>query len=260
MNGFRAVTVAARAALAVLLCLAPARGEAAESAFTVSQVQVFLSAKAKSQVVTVRNVSPTALRFQLNVFAWDQTPEGEMILAPTTDIVFFPPLFALAPGEERNVRIGAATPPSATGEKTYRLFIEELPGPEGAPAGGSPGQVTIRTRLGLPIFLEPPKAAVGGRIEALAVRDGRVAFEVRNTGNVHFVTQAVRIDGYGAGGDPVVQGALEGWYVLPGGKRIYDVALPPDKCPAVKVVSVEVHTAQAVFAERLDVPPAACRR
>ena len=236
-------------------------GEAAwASTFTVSRVQVFLSAKAKSEVLTVRNVSTERVRFQLSVFAWDQTPQGEMVLAPTKDIVFFPPLFTLAPAEERNIRVGAATPPSAS-EKTYRIFIEELPRLDGAPPSGPPGQVTIRTRLGIPIFLRPPREVAGGRLEALALRDGRVSSQLRNTGNVHFVARAVRITGYGAGGETVVEGALEGWYVLAGGTRIYELELPPDKCPAVTAVSIEVQTPQATFTERLGVTTlTACRR
>jgi fimbrial chaperone protein len=260
LNLSRAPTWAATAGFVLLLSLALIRVEAASaSTFTVSRVQVFLSAKAKSEVLTVRNVSTETLRFQLSVFAWDQTPQGEMVLAPTRDIVFFPPLFALAPGEERNIRVGAATPPAAS-EKTYRLFVEELPRPEGGSPGGPPGQVTIRTRLGIPIFLRPPNEVAGGRLEAVALRDGRVSFDVRNTGNVHFVPQAVRITGYGPGGETVTQGMLEGWYILAGGTRTYELDLPADKCPGVIAVSIEVRTAQAAFTERLDVTPTACRR
>jgi fimbrial chaperone protein len=252
------VAAAARVALLLLLTLGPEEAAAA-STFTVNRVQVFLSPRAKSETLTVRNVSGGTLRFQLSVFAWDQTPQGEMVLAPTRDIVFFPPLFTLAPGEERTIRIGTATPPAAS-EKTYRLFIEELPRLEGASPSRPPGEVTVRTRLGIPIFLRPPNQLSGGRLEALVLRDGRVSFEVRNTGNVHFVVQTIRITGHGAGGETVVQGALEGWYILAGGMRIYELELPPDKCPAVTAVSIEVQTPQATFTERHDATPTACRR
>jgi len=254
----RAPAWATTAGAVLLLSLALSQGEAAEaSTFTVSRVQVFLSASAKSETLTVRNASADTLRFQLSVFAWDQTPQGEMVLVATKDIVFFPPLFMLAPREERNIRIGAATPPGAA-EKTYRLFIEELPRQDGGAPGAPPGQVAIRTRLGIPIFLRPPKEVTGGGLQAVALRDGRLSFEVRNRGNVHFVVQGIRITGYGAGGEAVVNGALEGWYILGGGTRIYELELPTDKCPTVKAVSIEVQTAQATFTERLDVPSTAC--
>src|SRR5262245_59654011 len=94
---------------------------AAQATFTISRVQVFLSPAVKSEVLTLANVSAAPLRFQLNVFAWDQSPQGEMVLTPTRDIVFFPPLLTLAPGEQRNIRVGTATPPGSS-EKTFRLF------------------------------------------------------------------------------------------------------------------------------------------
>lgn len=246
--------------LVLLLSLALGQGAPTwASTFTVDRVQIFLSGRAKSDGITVRNVSAETLRFQLSVSGWDQTPHGEMALASTQDIVFFPPLFSLTPGEERHIRIASATPPGAS-EKTYRLFIEELPTLGAGAPGGPPGQVTIRTRLGIPIFLRPSTEVAGGRLEALSLRDGRISFVVRNTGTVHFLVQAVSITGYGSTDDVVVQGALEGWYILAGGTRQYDLDLPANKCAAVKVVSLEVRTAQATFTERLEVSPNACPR
>jgi fimbrial chaperone protein len=247
---------AVTASLVFLLSLSLSQGLPAwASTFTVDRVQIFLSARAKSDGLTVRNVSAETVRFQLSVFAWDQTAQGEMALASSPDIVFFPQLFALAPGEERHVRIGSVTLPAAS-EKTYRLFIEELP----TLGGGAPGQVAIRTRLGIPIFLRPPTEVIAGRLETLSLREGRVSFAVRNTGTVHFIVQGISITGYGSAHDVVVQGALEGWYVLAGGARQYELELPSDKCPAIKIVSLEVRTAQATFTERLEVSPYACSR
>jgi len=229
---------------------------ASASTFTVSRVHVFLSTRQKSELVKVRNDSDVALRFQVSVFAWEQSAQGEMVLAATRDIVFFPPLFALKPGEERNLRIGTSAP-SASVEKTYRLFIEELPSQEGGP--GPPGQVAIRTRLGIPIFLRPVKEATGGRVEQVGVREGRLAFTVRNTGNVHLLAQAIRVTGYGAAGETVLEGKLEGWYVLAGGTRLHDLELPADKCPLLRTIAIEVQTPQAAFTERVDLPTAGCR-
>jgi fimbrial chaperone protein len=247
----------ARLALVLFLSLCPG-ALASASTFTVDRVQIFLSARAKSDGLTVKNVSADTLRFQLSVFAWDQTSQGEMVLASTQDVVFFPQLFTLAPGEERHVRIGSATSPAAS-EKTYRLFVEELPPVAGGAPGSPPGEVALRTRLGIPIFLRPPKEVTGGRLETLALQGARLSFAVRNTGTVHFVVQGISITGYGAAGDVVAQATLEGWYILAGGARRYELQLPADKCPAIKAVSVEVRTAQATFTERLELTPNACR-
>jgi fimbrial chaperone protein len=242
----------------VALALSVLTGSAsAQATFTISRVQVFLSNAVKSEVLTLANVSGGPLRFQLSVFAWDQNAQGEMVLTPTRDIVFFPPLLSLAAGEQRNIRVGTATPPGAS-EKTFRLFVEELP-PLTAPSAGGPAEVKIRTRLGIPIFLAPPQAVRGGRVDALAVRDGRLSFELRNTGNVHLMAQTIRVVASGQGGEVVTETALEGWYLLAGGTRLYDLELPRDKCPSVHAIAVEVTTAQAVYSGRLAVPSGACR-
>jgi fimbrial chaperone protein len=241
---------------AVLLALALSQGEAAWAGeFTLNRVKIFLSAKTRSEMITVTNRSAETLRFQLNVVTWDQDPRGEMVLAPTKDIVFFPPLFTLAPGQQRNIRVGTATPPG-TRERTYRLFIEELPA--AAAPTPEPGQVRVLTKMGLPIFLQPAKPVAAGRVEGLTLQRGVVSFQVRNEGNVHVAVQQVRITGRGPAGEVVLQGALEGWYILAGGTRAYEFPLPAGECPDVKVVSVEIQTAEATFAGRLDAASGAC--
>ncbi len=176
------------------------------STFTVNPVQLVLTGRARSALLTLTNTSPEPLRFQLSVVAWDQSPQGELVLTPTRDIAFFPRLLSLGPGEERKVRVGALVPPGTT-EKTYRIFVEELPPRE--PPGGEPGaRVRVLTRMGIPIFLRPANPVVEGRIEAAEVRNGRLSFRLVNRGTVHFLVQEVRLTGLGAGGEPVLSGDL----------------------------------------------------
>ena len=74
-------------------------------------------------LLTLRNESNETLQFQLSVFAWTQSPLGQMELEPTEDVVFFPTLLTLKPKETRRVRVGSATPQDVR-EKTYRIFVE----------------------------------------------------------------------------------------------------------------------------------------
>jgi fimbrial chaperone protein len=98
------------------------------------------------------------LQFQLSVFAWAQSPSGEMQLEPTEDIVFFPTLLTLKPNETRRVRVGSATTQEVR-EKTYRIFVEELP-PAGTVAGSG---VRVLTKMGIPIFVRPVKKSLRQR-------------------------------------------------------------------------------------------------
>src|SRR5688572_14556672 len=91
-----------RTALAGLLALALlAVPLTAATTFSVNPTRIHLSQRASSALLSLRNDSAQALRFELSVFSWSQSASGEMTLEPTEDIVFFPSLLALAPSEER---------------------------------------------------------------------------------------------------------------------------------------------------------------
>jgi hypothetical protein len=97
-----------------------------------------------------------------------------------------------------------------------------------------------------------------GRIEGIALRHGRLTFQVKNSGNVHFMEQAVRVRGVGASDDSLFDHQEAGWYVLAGASRTRELALPPKACANIRTLAVEVRMEQATFQERLDVPPDAC--
>jgi fimbrial chaperone protein len=237
----------------VLCAVEPARA----SAFRVSPVQVALSAKTSSTLLTLSNESSEPLRFQVRVYAWNQKPDGEMELAPTDDIVLFPTLLTIAPGKDHKVRIGATTSFGST-EKSYRVFFEELPPVEEPHQAATRSEVRILTKMGIPIFLQPAKPEFAGAIDGLALQDGHLRFVVKNGGNVHFVIRALRIKGMGTTGETVFDREMEGWYVLPGGTRVYDVPLPLEQCSQVKAIAIETETEQDTFKARLEAPPGGC--
>lgn len=252
-----------RAVLALIgLCglLLPAR-TADASAFRVTPIRVDLSSRASSALMTLVNESDKELRFQISVYEWAQeNGSGEMQLTPTKDIVFFPSLLTLKPAEERNVRVGTARKSEAV-EKTYRIFFEELPPLETADAPGA--QVTVITKLGVPIFIQPQKPAPAGEVANLAYAARKLAFDVRNNGNVHFFARAVRVTGLDADGKPVFQKQREGWYVLRDGSRRYEVELSEPECAKTQTLRVEVDTnidaaEDAVLTRDLRVTNGAC--
>jgi fimbrial chaperone protein len=242
--------------LSLLLGLALGQAEPVFAAnFTVNPIRLIFSPKTRSALLTLHNQIPEALRFQLNLFAWDQSPNGEMQLAPTEDLVFFPTLLTLGAGESRNIRIGPATSFAST-EKTYRVFVEELPPlvtPEVAHT-----DVRVLTRMGVPIFLQPAKVVQQGRVEGMAVRGGKLSFQVKNTGNVHFVEQAVRVRGFGSAEDSLFEHQETGWYVLAGGLRLHELELPKEACAKIRTLALEVQTEGKTFQERFEMPPGAC--
>lgn len=220
---------AARALLAAAL-LAPAAGRGGD--LDVSPVNVELSAKIRTALMSLRNGGATPARYQLRAYAWAQKPDGAMDLSPTRELAVFPPLLELAPGEERNVRIGTDAAPAAA-ERTWRVFIEELPRAESAEDAA---RVKVLTRIGVPVFLAPTAPVARGELAFLGRDGARVRLALRNTGTVRLRPAAVTLALLGADGTPVLQKALDPWYVLAGGERVYDVEVPAEACARAATV------------------------
>lgn len=246
-----------RAALPALL-LAAGLGlvtPAAAADFIVNPIQIFFTGSTRSAILTIENTSRESLRFQLDAFGWAQEPTGQMRLTPTGDIIFFPRLLSLGPREQRIVRVGISAPPGPV-ERTYRIFVEELP--PLTTQSTPPGQVRVLARMGIPIFVAPRTARPELRMAGLTVQPGHVLLELRNLGTRHVVPQRVQVRGLAANGDSVWQRELEGWYILAGEHRVFDIPLPRDECLRTRSIAVEVLAGEPAMAERFDVAPQAC--
>lgn len=226
------------------------------SAFKISPVKVLLTRRVPTALLTLKNEGDRTLRFQASVFAWDQDREGRMRLDPTPDIVFFPPLLAVKPGEERKVRLGTGAAFGSL-EKSYRIFFEELPELEKA-GRSQESQLQIRTRIGIPIFLRPEKPRPGTQLDAVTVRAGVLGFSVRNAGNVHVKLRGVRVRGLGPSGEAVFERESDGWYVLAGGSREYEMEIPKDKCRGIARFAIEARVDDTTVVEDLAGSPAFC--
>lgn len=241
----RPTTVLLSAALAL------AAGPAAAGEIEITPILVDLGPAARTAIVSVRNVSAAPMRYQVKGFAWDQSPEGKMLLEPTRDLVLFPPLLELRPGESRNVRVGTAAQ-AGEREKSWRVFVEEMPRSDRAEAN----RVQVLTRVGIPVFLAPAAREVHGEIVILGRDGGHVRFALRNRGTVRLRPLGVRLVLAAADGGVVFEKALEAWYVLAGGERAYEVEVPPDACARAAQVVVSATLDSGTIEARA---PGACR-
>ncbi len=247
---------------AIVLGLGLQAGNLRASVFKVTPVRVTFSGPS-STLLTLKNESDEPLRFQITSFAWSQDPRGAVQLAPTDDVVFFPALLSLNPGEERKVRV-AATVVAKDVEKTYRIFFEELP-PLEKPSAPTGAQVRILTKMGIPIFVSPEKGHADASIDSVGMQKGTLTFDVRNSGNVHFGLEGVKLRGTGANGDAVFDRQLDGWYVLAGGPRSYSVEIPAADCSKLKKIVIEAQTDapsvgnSGAITREFEVPPGTCK-
>ena len=248
-----------KATLSALLLLGSILGlgsRADASSFTVNPITVTLSGKDKSALLTLQNQTSEEIRFKILMQAWQQSPQGEMQLKDTKDIVVFPGLLTLAPNEERKLRIGSTVPAGAA-ERSYRVFVEELP-PLRAPQTANKSEVKVLTKMGVPIFVQPAKPMAAGMVEGMGLAKRKLSFTVKNTGNVHFLLQSVRVKALDGKGAAVFEKDVEGWYVLTGGTRVWEIEIPKDACAKAKAITVAAESAEAKFSGRMEVPAAGC--
>jgi fimbrial chaperone protein len=140
-------------------------------------------------------------------------------------------------------------------EKTYRIFVEELPPTTGAAGAG----VRVLTKMGIPIFVRPVKEVATATLNDLRQQDGALRFTLTNAGTVHIVPQSIKVRGL-AGSNAAFDHELEGWYVLAGGRREFELAFPKNACAQVTSIVVDIQFASAKLQERLQTPNGVCPR
>jgi len=229
---------------------------ASASSFTVNPIKIELSGKDRSALLALRNQSDEELRFKVLVQEWKQSPFGEMQLKDTKDVVVYPGLLTLAPKEERKLRVGLTVQAGPT-EKSYRVFVEELPALK-APQTANKSEVKVLTKMGIPIFIRPGKPLAAGTVEGLGLARGKLTFTVKNTGNVHFLVQSVQVKAVDSAGASAFENKVDGWYVLTGGTRVWEIDFPKKECAKSKTLTVEVQADESKFSGRMDVPAAGC--
>ena len=236
--------------LAILLSSSLILTSAVKAAtFSVDPIMITLEKSNSSASIAVTNQTSQPLRLQVTGFAWTQSVSGQIQLKKTDQLVYFPQLLSLAAGETKRVRVGVTGGQGAT-EKTFRIFMEELPSLQSVLAPKGRAQVTLLLKVGVPVFLKPAGAAVvSGAVRNATIKGKTLAFDVANTGNSHFSIQDVVISGKGHAGNSAFSQKLTGWYVLAGGMRHYIVPITAAHCAAIDSLSVQVRTDSGRFGE-----------
>lgn len=253
MVGLRALIALIAGAAVSMAVPAPAAN------FEVSPVNVTLAYGELSQLIAVTNQGSDPLRFQLDAYAWDQQPDGQMALAPTDDMIFFPRLFEIQPHEVQNIRVGVMAPATAS-EKTYRLLIRQLKPVEAPSITASVRQanIAVLTNLNIPVFVEPASPSTQPSLNALSLRNGQLSFTIGNAGNAHLRVTSLQVKGLGSGEQPVFSKKAAGGYVLAHGSRNYELAVPKADCAGVHSLNLLVETDHGKLHGELPVNAADC--
>ena len=232
-----------------LLVFTPA---AAAAEFGVTPIRLDFERGARSAVVSVSNADARPLRMQVRLMEWTQDAAGQDQYRESDDLIYFPKMMVVQPKERRLVRVGLKAPMAAA-ERTYRLFLDELPDDAAQAAAGS--GLTFSIRFALPVFLPPAAAAPRGALEAIALEDGKLRVAVANPGNQHF-----RIASVGVRSAQGFDAEHSGWYLLPGARRVHSIEIPAEVCRGLRRLDVVVKTDKLSLESSLDVEPRMCPR
>ena len=238
-------------ALLVAGCAPVSAGE-----FSVNPIRLEMGASVRSGVISVKNEGQDKLSFQMQAMEWTQDGQGQDQYAETQDMIFFPKLMTVEPGQEGVIRIGTKFP-VVPREKTYRLFIEELPGAvKPAPTQGA--QVTVMIRFGAPIFVKPLKPENRLEVDKIELAKGELSLVARNTGNQHQIVEGIQLRGTDSQGREVYTMMLADRYLLAGTSKRYSTAIPTDQCPKITALAIDFKTDKVVQNVKLEVDKAMC--
>jgi fimbrial chaperone protein len=224
--------------------------------FEVKPVRLIFSPGSRTDILTVKNDGEEKLSIQVKGYEWSQDPEGKDVYTDTKEVIIFPRIFTLGGKEERVIRIGLRVPPGQK-ERTYRIYVEELPTPK-------PVETTsVRTvlRMGVPVFVPPVKTEIKTTLEDLNIlAGGKVSFRVGNQGNVHFIVQSIRVSGYDSSKKQLFSNEVHGWYLHAGRSRIFTQDIPKEACRQVSRIEVEASTSaeEKSLKEAIDAVQLSC--
>jgi fimbrial chaperone protein len=238
----------------LICCMLAFAGMAQGGTFQVNPIRITLSPQSTSALLSIQNDGAETARFQIGVFEWDQAVDGEMVLNPTEDLIFYPKLIAIDPGDQRNIRVGTKQAAVVT-EKSYRIFVEELPPADNVQQKG----IRLLTKMGIPVFIQPTKQLVQAQLGQMKMGADGFSFEIKNTGNVHFFPGKIRVLGKDTPGEILLDRQLQPWYVLSGGVRKYSVEISPRECHQLHDLTVELEVEGKTFKQEFSVPTQVCQ-
>jgi fimbrial chaperone protein len=239
-----------RVILLAAACLA-APAHAAE--FSVSPIRVELPRGVRSAAVSVANEDERPLRMQLRLMEWTQDGEGKDLYRESDELIYYPRLMSVPPRDKRLVRVGVKAPAGAA-ERTYRLYIDELPGVGDDALRPAASGVSFTIRFALPVFVPPLEPNLRGAIDSITLQDGKLRVVVRNPGNLSFRIASVTARGEAFAAE------VGGWYLLAGVTRVHTLDIPAAACRRLRRLDVTVKADKLSLEGGLDVDAGMCPR
>ena len=139
--------------------------------------------------ISLYNQSNESADLQVRVFEWRQNA-GQDQLVPTDEIVISPPFLKLQPNDSYNLRVVRINPEPISGEKTYRIIIDELPKPIDSRKAAQGVNVLLRSSL--PVFVVN-KDAITKLSWKIDVSQNTPSLNISNIGNRHALLNSLTL-------------------------------------------------------------------
>ena len=208
----------------------------AAATFSVSPTKVELDAQHRSAILTFKNDGQAPLRMQVRPMRWKMAPDGTWQLTPSDDLIVTPELLEVAPGKSVQMRVGSLHDAGAS-EVSYRLLIDELPNLDGAASTARP-EIKVRTRVSLPIFLEPSDPTRTPVLRSASLRHRVLTLRLGNDGTQRLDAQGIKLSILDRAGHVVGSHDQVANYVLAGATESVTTTLPAKVCARAASVSV----------------------
>ncbi len=180
--------------------------------YMVKPVRIELSTRQLRSTLQIQNVGDEPVTVQAHIVAWN-AKGAEEILSDNDDILLNPPIFTVQVGHRQYLRLGLRHAPKGITEGTYRLILEQVPGPP------KPGFMGISTllKISVPIFVKPRTPAPQLAWTLQRTSDGGMRLAVENRGNAHVQIQKFAITPAGPDAVSFAQNTIT--YVLPNARK-----------------------------------------
>ncbi|MFI8143835.1 molecular chaperone [Acinetobacter sp. ABJ_C5_2] len=184
-----------------------------------SPVSVEILSHQKASSISLYNQSNESADLQARIFEWTQN-NGQDQLTPTDEITISPPFLKLKPSESYNLRVVRINPEPISGEKTYRIIIDELPKPVDSRKASQGVNVLLRSSL--PVFVVN-KDAITQLNWKIDTHQKEAFLNISNIGNRHaLLNDLTLVDNTENKSYPIKVNTVNG-YILANQARSYSV-------------------------------------
>jgi len=184
-----------------------------------SPVNIEILSHQNASSLSLYNQSNESTDLQVRVFEWRQNA-GQDQLIPTDEIAVSPPFLKLKPNDSYNLRVVRINPTAISGEKTYRIIIDELPKPLDSRKADQGINVLLRSSL--PVFVVN-KDAITKLSWKIEENEKTPSLNISNIGNRHaLLNNLTLVDSTTNKSYPIKVNTVNG-YILAENSRSYSV-------------------------------------